>query len=86
MAQGANSALEDAGVLGGVLSQITHAGQLPQATQRYESLRQERTQKLHQITFKQGADLHLPDGPEQEERDQLLAKSFETIDRIHDRW
>ena len=86
MAQGANSALEDAGVLGGVLSHINHAGHIPHATQLYENIRQQRTQKLHQITFQQGEELHLHDGLEQEKRDKLLAKSFETINEIHDRW
>lgn len=86
MAQGANSALEDAAVLGGVLSHITHAAQLPQATQMYESIRQRRTKKLHEITFQQGEEFHLPDGPEQEERDRLLAKSFEPTDGARERW
>lgn len=86
MAQGANSALEDAGVLGGILSQVAHAGHLPQATRLYESIRQQRTQKLHRITFQQGEELHLPDGPEQEKRDKLLARSFEPTDEAHDRW
>lgn len=86
MAQGANSALEDAAVLGGILSRVTHAAQLPSATQLYETLRQQRTQKLHEITFQQGEEFHLLDGPEQEERDRLLAKSFETIDGTQARW
>lgn len=86
MAQGANSALEDAAVLGGVLSRMTHAAQLPLATELYESIRQKRTRKLHEITFQQGKDLHLKDGPEQEERNRLLARSFESIDGARERW
>lgn len=86
MAQGANSALEDAAVLGGVLSHVTHANHIPLATKFYESLRQRRMQKLHEITFQQGEEFHLIDGPEQEERDRLLARSFEPIDEAHARW
>lgn len=86
MAQGVNSALEDAAVLGGVLSRVTHAAELPLATQRYESIRQRRTQKLHEITFQQGKEFHLLDGPEQEERDKLLARSFEPNDGADGRW
>ena len=86
MAQGANSSLEDAAVLGGVLSRVTHAAQIPLATQLYESIRQQRTEKLHEITFQQGEEFHLLDGPEQEERDRLLAKSFEPTDGLHGRW
>lgn len=86
MAQGANSALEDAAVLGGVLSRVTHAAQIPLATQLYESIRQRRTQKLHEITFQQGEEFHLHDGPEQEQRDRLLARSFEPIDGAQERW
>jgi salicylate hydroxylase len=43
MARGANSAFEDAAVLGAVLSRVPRALQLPQATQLYESIRQFRT-------------------------------------------
>jgi salicylate hydroxylase len=86
MAQGANSAFEDAAVLGAVLSRVSRALQLPQATQLYESIRQFRTQKLHHITFQQGEELHLPDGSEQINRDELLARSFEPDDGPHGRW
>lgn len=86
MAQGANSALEDAGVLGGVLSKVTQPEHLTHATRLYESIRQQRTQMLHQITFQQGEELHLPDGPEQEKRDELFATSFKPNDEAHDRW
>ncbi len=86
MAQGANSSFEDAAVLGGVFSHVTGASKIPGATQLYESIRQGRTRKLHQITFEQGEDLHLPDGPEQEERDRHLAKSLEPDDGTHARW
>lgn len=86
MAQGANSAIENAAVLGDVLSRVTHAAELPLATQLYESIRQRRTQKLHEITFQQGEKFHLLDGPEQEERDRLLARSFQPNDGVDERW
>lgn len=86
MAQGANSAFEDAAVLGGVFSHVTRATQIPLATKLYENIRQRRTQKLHKITFQQGENFHLSDGPEQEERDRLLARSFEPQDGVQGRW
>lgn len=86
MAQGANSALEDAGILGGLLSKVTQLEHISHATRLYEGIRQRRTQKLHQITFQQGKELHLPDGPKQEERDHLLARSFRPVDEAHGRW
>lgn len=86
LAQGANSSFEDAAVLGGVLSHVTRASQIPSATELYESIRQERTRKLHSVTFNVGEMNHLPDGPEQEERDQYLAGIFEPDDGLHGPW
>ncbi|MCJ1269938.1 hypothetical protein MMC22_009831 [Lobaria immixta] len=86
LAQGANSSFEDAAVLGGVLSHVTRASQIPSATELYESIRQERTRKLHSVTFKVGEMNHMPDGPEQEERDQYLAGIFEPDDGLHGSW
>ena len=85
MAQGANSALEDAGVLGALLSRVGHVKQnqnqnqlqLQHATRLYEMIRQERTRELHRLTWLQGEDLHLEDGTKQEERDEWFARSFE---------
>ena len=86
MAQGANSALEDAGVLGALLSRVGHVEQtqtqsqkqkqLQHATRLYEGIRQERTRELHRLTWLQGEELHLGDGMRQEERDEWFERSF----------
>lgn len=97
MAQGANSALEDAGVLGALLSRVGHVEQkqkqkqkhqlqlqLQHATRLYESMRQERTRELHRLTWLQGEELHLGDGMKQKERDEWFARSFLERERQED--
>ncbi|TVZ06571.1 salicylate 1-monooxygenase [Trebonia kvetii] len=70
-AQGAAQAVEDAAVLARCLAEDTQAP--PQALQRYESLRIARTTRLQQVSHARAHVNHLPDGPEQEARDQSLA-------------
>lgn len=53
LAQGANSALEDGAVLGGLLGHIKEKGQLPQALRLYEKLRKARGDAIARETFKQ---------------------------------
>lgn len=53
LAQGANSALEDGAVLGGLLGHIKTKGQLPQALRLYEKLRKARGDAIARETFKQ---------------------------------
>ena len=86
MAQGFNLALEDAAVLGSVLSRATSTRQLPKATAIYEKLRRARTQKMHEETFRHGKEFQLPDGLEQEQRDRDFAASFEPDDGPSGRW
>ena len=68
-------AIEDAAVLGNLLSRLAHPDQLPALLQAYEDLRLPRTavaqtqSRLNQCIF------HLPDGPEQERRDADMRKS-----------
>ncbi|KAB5518850.1 hypothetical protein GE09DRAFT_505178 [Coniochaeta sp. 2T2.1] len=72
LAQGANSALEDGAVLGLLLGHIKMKEQLPQALNLYEKLRKARGDAIARETFKQRHDFHLPDGPEQQARDQIF--------------
>ncbi|KAK7202442.1 hypothetical protein BZA70DRAFT_285789 [Myxozyma melibiosi] len=72
LAQGANSALEDGAVLGALLGEIKSKAQLPYALERYESLRKSRGEAIVRETFLQRRDFHLPNGPEQEKRDQIF--------------
>jgi salicylate hydroxylase len=53
LAQGANSALEDGAVLGGLLGYIQTNAQLPQALRLYEKLRKARGDAIARETFKQ---------------------------------
>ncbi|KAI9374233.1 FAD binding domain protein [Aspergillus egyptiacus] len=72
LAQGANSSLEDGAVLGGLLGHMKSKSQLPQLLRLYESLRKSRGEAIVRETFKQRHDFHLPDGPEQEKRDEIF--------------
>ena len=53
LAQGANSALEDGAVLGGLLGKIPSKRQLPQALRLFEKLRKARGEAIVKETFKQ---------------------------------
>ncbi|KAI0121709.1 FAD binding domain-containing protein [Xylariales sp. AK1849] len=72
LAQGANSAIEDGAVLGQLLGHINSKDQLPKALQMYQKLRKTRGDAIVKETFKQRRDFHMPDGPEQEARDEIF--------------
>ncbi|KAK8112023.1 FAD binding domain-containing protein, partial [Apiospora kogelbergensis] len=72
LAQGANSAIEDGAVLGLLLGFMKSKAQLPKALKLYEKLRKARGDAIVKETFKQRTDFHMPDGPEQEKRDELF--------------
>ncbi|KAF2668887.1 FAD binding domain protein [Microthyrium microscopicum] len=89
LAQGANSSLEDAAVLGGLLAKLTNKRQLPRVLRLYERLRKERGEAIVRETFNQRRDFHRVDGPEQEARDRQfkskLGKDLGT-DAFPSRW
>lgn len=58
LAQGANSAIEDGAVLGGLLGHIDSKDQLPKALMMYEKLRKARGEAIVRETFKQ-VSLHV---------------------------
>ncbi|KAF8901859.1 hypothetical protein CPB84DRAFT_1776847 [Gymnopilus junonius] len=76
-AQGAAMAIEDAAVLGNLLSRITNRGQLGLLLLAYQSIRYPRAttaqaeSRMNQRTF------HLPDGPEQKKRDDSMRQAKE---------
>ncbi|KAK7928297.1 FAD-dependent monooxygenase OpS4 [Apiospora marii] len=72
LAQGANSAIEDGAVLGLLLEHIQSRDQVPQALAMYEKLRKARGESIVRETFKQRDTFHMPDGPEQEARDEIF--------------
>ncbi|KAH9938896.1 FAD/NAD(P)-binding domain-containing protein [Epithele typhae] len=82
-AQGAAMAVEDAAVLGSLLSRLSSPSQLPVFLRAYEALRLPRTaetqnqSRLNQHTF------HLPDGPAQEARDaDMRAATARELERL----
>jgi salicylate hydroxylase len=70
-AQGAAQSIEDAAVLARCLAEETEAP--AKALQRYESIRIGRATRLQEVSHARAHVNHLPDGPEQEARDQSLA-------------
>src|SRR4051812_19552298 len=69
-AQGAAQSMEDAAVLARCLAQDIRAP--ARALRRYESLRIARTTRLQEVSHARAHINHLPDGPEQEARDDAL--------------
>ena len=72
-AQGAAQALEDAAVLADCLDGVAVA-QVPQALQRYEARRRPRASQVQLMSRGRELRNHLPDGPEQVERDAAFAQ------------
>ncbi|MPY95487.1 MAG: monooxygenase, partial [Acidimicrobiia bacterium] len=70
MAQGAAQAIEDAAVLAACLQLVPGP---VRALRRYEDLRRERTAQVQLAARFNEVTFHLPDGPEQQERDRRLA-------------
>ena len=69
MAQGACQAIEDAAALRTCLATTDNA---VAALAAYESLRLERTADVQQRSFANATTFHLPDGPEQVQRDEIF--------------
>jgi salicylate hydroxylase len=69
MAQGAAQAIED----GATLAACLRDRDVPAALRRYEALRVPRASKLQALSTENKTRFHLPDGPEQRERDARMA-------------
>ena len=72
MAQGAAQAIEDGATLAACLTDCDRA-EIPDALRRYESLRRPRATRLQELSAANKIRFHLPDGPEQEQRDGEMA-------------
>lgn len=72
-AQGAAQAVEDAETLAFCLRGADHAA-LPGALQRYEALRRPRASQVQRMSRGREVRNHLPDGPQQQQRDAELAR------------
>ncbi|TGJ81943.1 hypothetical protein E0Z10_g6833 [Xylaria hypoxylon] len=84
LASGAGMALEDGGVLGLCLGRLTDKSQSSKrkALEVYEACRRERTERVVQRGSYNQWIYHLPDGPEQEERD----KKFKIFEKLDEEW
>jgi salicylate hydroxylase len=71
-AQGAAQAVEDAFVLAGCL-RTADSGSVHEALRRYEAIRRPRTSRIQVMSRGREIRNHLPDGPEQEQRDAQFA-------------
>jgi salicylate hydroxylase len=72
MAQGAAQSIED----GAALAAILKAGDdVPAVLRRYEAVRKPRATRLQEASANNRTRFHLPDGPEQQARDQAMATS-----------
>jgi salicylate hydroxylase len=70
MAQGAAQAMEDGATLTACLNR---EADIPTALRRYEAIRLPRASRIQAMSATNKTRFHLPDGPEQEERDALMA-------------
>ncbi|KAI5289690.1 hypothetical protein KEM52_000692 [Ascosphaera acerosa] len=70
VAQGAAQAVEDAACLSIVLSGLSGRHQIPLALRSYEASRKPRAEIVQAFGLANRDTLHLPDGPEQERRDE----------------
>jgi salicylate hydroxylase len=73
MAQGAAQSIEDGAALAALLKAMPD--DVPQALRRYEAIRKPRATRLQQASSANRTRFHLPDGPEQQARDQAMASS-----------
>lgn len=69
-------AIEDAAVLGNLLSRISHISQLGPLLKAYQDLRLPRTATVQESSRLNQLIFHLPDGPEQRERDENMRKAM----------
>jgi salicylate hydroxylase len=86
MAQGAAQALEDGATLAACLA---HIPDVAAALRLYETLRLPRASRIQELSSMNKRRFHLPDGPEQEERDELMASgstdwSIAAVEWIYD--
>jgi len=73
MAQGAAQSIEDGAALASLLKAMP--GAIAGALARYETVRKPRATKLQQASAANRKRFHLPDGPEQQKRDEAIAAS-----------
>ena len=83
-AQGAAMAIEDAAVLGNLFSRLSHPSQIKPMLLAYESLRYGRTASTQASSRLNQRIFHLPDGPEQQARDDDMRAAMDAEFRMLD--
>lgn len=78
--------MEDGAVLQAVLSQITSKDGIPTALKVYELIRKERAERVQNSASTTRTALHLPDGPEQQHRDEMIRKAARGEGQNPDAW
>lgn len=73
MAQGAAQSIEDGAALAALLGAMP--GDVPAVLRRYEAVRKPRATRLQELSAANRTRFHLPDGPEQQKRDEAMANS-----------
>jgi salicylate hydroxylase len=73
MAQGAAQSIEDGAALASVL--VTMPGDVAGALRRYEEVRKPRATRLQEASTANRTRFHLPDGPDQQKRDEAMGAS-----------
>jgi salicylate hydroxylase len=88
LAQGAAQAIEDAAVLGVVLSRIpdSSAESVNKALRVYEQVRKRRAETLVEMAAASGRALHLGEGAAKEERDKMFALAKKGGGPVPDKW
>ncbi|KAH7912418.1 FAD/NAD(P)-binding domain-containing protein [Hygrophoropsis aurantiaca] len=76
-AQGSAMAVEDAAVLGNLFSHLSSRTQITPLLYAYQSIRYTRTANTQASSRLNQKIFHLPDGPEQEERDKQMRAAME---------
>ncbi|KAF8058625.1 hypothetical protein FPV67DRAFT_1565476 [Lyophyllum atratum] len=76
-AQGAAMAIEDAAVLGNLLSRLTSRKQVPFLLQSYQHIRHPRASEAQMASRMNQKTFHFVDGPEQEARDASMGTAME---------
>ena len=88
LAQGAAQAIEDAVVLGVILSRLADASNdsIHKALRVYEKVRKERAETLVELAAQSGRVLHLGEGKAEEERDRQFAALKSGKGPVPDKW
>ncbi|KAF8191120.1 hypothetical protein K438DRAFT_1831256 [Mycena galopus ATCC 62051] len=79
-AQGAALAIEDAAVLGGLLSNISDPSEVPESLRMYETMRLQRCADAQTAARMNAMTLHAPNGPIQQARDYALGQTMDLGD------